>query len=89
MPSTRRQKETTRKSRERDIMSDFGNMDVMIANGESNPIERELASAIEESSVLGDVESSMYSRNEFRETSYENNAPRPETTWKLSQMSLT
>ena len=76
MPSTRRQKAKARKSREMDMMSDFENMDIMIGNGESNPIEREIASLIEESSVLGDVESSMYSRNDFRETSNEINAPR-------------
>ena len=76
MTSTRRQKAKTRKSREMDMMSDFESMDIMIGNGESNPIEWELSSAIEESSVLGDVESNMFSTNEFRQTSYENNVPR-------------
>ena len=57
------------------MMSDFENMDVMIGNGESNTIERELASAIEESLILVDVESNMFPRNEFRETSDENNVP--------------
>ena len=55
------------------MMSDFDNMDVMIGNENTNPNERELANAIEESSVPGDIESNMHPRNEFRETNYENN----------------
>ena len=35
-------------------------------------MKRKLASAIEESSALGDVEFNMYSRNKFTETCYEN-----------------
>ena len=58
-------------------MSDFDNIVVMIGNANTNSIERELANAIEESSVLGDIESNMHPRNEFRETNYENNDHRP------------
>ena len=47
MPSTRRQKAKARKSIEMDMISDMDNLDVMIGNGDSNPIERELADAIE------------------------------------------
>ena len=54
MPSTRRQKAKARKSREMDMMSDIDNLDVMLGSGSENPIERELADAIEQSSVLGD-----------------------------------
>ena len=54
MPSTRRQKAKARKSREMDMMSDIDNLDVMLGNGSENPIERELADAIEQSSVQGD-----------------------------------
>ena len=43
MPSTRKQKAKARKSREMDMMSDFENVDVMIGNGNINPIERELS----------------------------------------------
>ena len=51
MPSTRRQKAKARKSREMDILSDIENMDVMLGNGDTNPRERELADAFEQSSV--------------------------------------
>ena len=51
---------------------------MMIGNENTNSIERELANAIEESSVLGDIESNMHPRNEFRETNYENNDHRPD-----------
>ena len=46
MPSTRRQKAQARKSRELDTLSDYGNMDVMLGEGNSNSIERELDSLI-------------------------------------------
>ena len=59
MPSTRRQKAKARKSREMDMLSDIENIDVMLGNGSNNPIERELADAIEQSSVQGDIEKSV------------------------------
>ena len=46
MPSTRKQKAKARKSREMDMMSDFENADVMVGNGNINPIERELSDRI-------------------------------------------
>ena len=46
MPSTRRQKAKSRKSRELDMLSDYGNMDVMLGGRSSNSIERELDSLI-------------------------------------------
>ena len=51
MTSTRRQKAKTRKSRELGMMSDLDNLDIMLGNGNDNPVKRELASAIEQSSV--------------------------------------
>ena len=63
MPSTRRQKAKARKSREMDMMSDIDNLDVMLGNGSENPIERELADAIEQSSVQGNYEGNEYQRN--------------------------
>ena len=42
MPSTRKQKAKDRKSRKLDMLSDYGNMDVMLGDGNSNSIEREL-----------------------------------------------
>ena len=48
-------------------MSDIDNLDVMLRNGNENPIERELADAIEQSSTQGD-----YETNEFQETNYKN-----------------
>ena len=76
MPSTRRQKAKARKSREMDMLSDIENMDVMLGNGSSNPIERELTDAIEQSSVQGDVESNEHSGNQYTSFAYENNLPR-------------
>ena len=53
MPSTTKQKAKARKSREMDMMSDFENSDVMLGNGNNNPIERELADALDRSSAHG------------------------------------
>ena len=44
MPSTRKQKAKARKWRELDILSDYGNIDVMLGDGNSNSIEKELLS---------------------------------------------
>ena len=46
MPSTRNQKAKARTSRELDMLSDYGNMDIMLGGGNSNSIERELNSLI-------------------------------------------
>ena len=46
MPSTRRQKAKARKSRELDMLSDYGHLDVMLGKRNSNSIERELDSLI-------------------------------------------
>ena len=72
MPSTRRQKAKTRKSREMDMMSDMDNLDVMLGNGSENPIERELTEAIEQSSVRSDSEANLYQRDDYRNFSHEN-----------------
>ena len=76
MSSTRRQKAKARKSKEMDILSDLENMDVMLGNGDRNPIERELADAIEQSSVQGDIESNMHPRDQYASFTYENNLPK-------------
>ena len=72
MPSTRRQKAKARKSREKDMLSDFENLDVMLGNGNGNPIERELAEAIDQSSAHGDADTNMYRGSEYRDYSHEN-----------------
>ena len=59
-----------------DKMSDSDNLDVMLGNGNSNPIEREFADAIEQSSVRGDIEVDMYQRDDYRDLAYENNPSR-------------
>ena len=59
----RRQNARARKSREMDMMSDFENLDVMLGNDNNNPIERELADAIEQSSVNEDANTDTYHRN--------------------------
>ena len=76
MPSTRRQKANARKSREMDILSDIENMDVMLGNGNNNPTERELADAIEQSSVQGDIESNTHLGDQYASFTYENIFPR-------------
>ena len=72
MPSTRRQKAKARKSREMDMMSEIDNLDVMLGIGNENPIERELADAIEQSSVQGDHEANEYQRDNYRIFAQEN-----------------
>ena len=76
MPSIRRQKARARKSREMDMTSDLDNLDILLGNGNDNPIERELASATEQSSVQGDAENGIPQRNDHREFDYENNPRR-------------
>ena len=63
MPSTRRQKAKARKSKEMDMLSDMDNLDVMI--GSENPLERELADVIDQSSINGDIEIDSHSRNDL------------------------
>ena len=57
MPSTRKQNAKARKSREIDMMSDFENLDVMLGNSNNNPIERELAESIDQTSTHEDGDS--------------------------------
>ena len=76
MPSTRRQKAKARKSREMDMMSDIDNLDVMLGSGNENSIERELADAIEQSSVQGDHEANEYQRDNYRIFAQENESLR-------------
>ena len=72
MPSTRRQKAKARRSREMDIMSDFENLGVMLRNENNNPLERELADAIDQSSAHGDADTNVYHGNEYRDYLHEN-----------------
>ena len=72
MPSTRKQNSKARKSREMDMMSDFENLDVMLGNSNNNPIERELADAIDQSSAHGDTDTNAYQENEYRNYLHEN-----------------
>ena len=59
-----------------DKLTDFDNLDVMIGSENANPMEKELTNDIEESSVQGDPEANMYSRNEFRNHTCEIDNPR-------------
>ena len=72
MPSPRRQKAKARNSKEMDMMSDFENLDVMLGNGNNNPIERELADALDHSSAHGDADTNLYQGSEYRDYSHEN-----------------
>ena len=42
------------------MMSDLDNLDIMLGNGNDNPIEREITNAIEQFSVQGDTEDNMH-----------------------------
>ena len=72
MPSTRRQRAKARKSREMDMMSDMDNLDIMIGNGSENPLERELADVIDQSSVHGNIEANTHQRSDLRGFMHEN-----------------
>ena len=72
MPSTRRRKAKARKSRELDMMSDIDNLDIMLGSAGENPIERELADEIEQSSVPGDTEDNGYHRSNYGNFAQEN-----------------
>ena len=72
MPSTRKQKAKARKSREMDMMSDIENLDVMLGNSNNNPIEKELAEAIDQSSTHGDSDTNAYQEIEYRNYLHEN-----------------
>ena len=76
MPSTRRQNAKARRSREMDMLSDYDNLDVMLGSENNNPIERELAEAIDQSSTLGDAGPSMYHENGLRDYIHENESLR-------------
>ena len=64
--------ESYRKTREMDMMSDMDILDVMLGSENENPIERELADAIEQSSVQGDCEAIEYQRSNYRNFVQEN-----------------
>ena len=53
-------------------MSALDNLDSMLGNGDDNPIERELASGIEQSSVQEDIEDNVHQRSDYRDFTYEN-----------------
>ena len=72
VPSTRRGKGKARRSKERDMLFDFDNLDMMLGNENINPKERELVDAIDQSSAHGDADTNMYHGNEYRDYSHEN-----------------
>ena len=69
MPSTRRQKAKARKSKEMDMMSDFENVGVILANDNINPVERKLSNVIGSSENHCDTES----HSQFRENNPQGN----------------
>ena len=58
------------------MLSDFDNLDVLLGNGNNNPIERELAETIEQSSAHGDADTKTYRRDEYRDFTYEDDSLR-------------
>ena len=55
-----------------DMMSDFENLDGMLGNINNNPIERELAEAIDQSSTHEDADTNAYQENEYKNYLHEN-----------------
>ena len=83
MPSSRKQKNKARKSRELDMLSDYGNMDVMFGDGNSNSLERELDSRINAPARRQDFQSFpnkeiSSQENEIRDISNRNKPVREE-----------
>ena len=72
MPSTRRQKAKIRKSRELDMLSDYGNMDVMLGERNSNSLERELDSLINAPEGQQDFQSFPNRENSSQENEIRN-----------------
>ena len=77
IPSTRKQKAKARKTRELDMLSDYGNIDVMVGDGNSNSIERELESLINVPERRQDFQSfpnrkNSSQENEIRDISHRN-----------------
>ena len=62
MPSTRRQMANVRRSREMDMISEFENMDVLLGNETTNPLERESANTSNGSIGNNDLESDLHFR---------------------------
>ena len=67
MPSTRKQKAKARKSRELDMLSDYGNMDVMLVEGNPNSIKRELDRLINDPERQQDFQSFPNRENSSQE----------------------
>ena len=88
MPSTRKQKAKARKSMEINLMSDFENMDVMIGNENTNPIERELSNMIgnvvNDQDIESNPQSSRYETHEkeFGHYVHEHAIPRQDKVQK-------
>ena len=83
MPSTRKQKAKSRKSREMDILSEYGSMDVVLGGDNSNSIERELDSIINVPEGHQDPQSlpnreSSFQENEIRDIENRNGSVRQE-----------
>ena len=83
MPSTRKQKAKSRKSREMDILSEYGSMDVVLGGDNSNSIERELDSIINVPEGHQDTQSlpnreSSFQENEIRDIENRNGSVRQE-----------
>ena len=58
------------------MLSDFDNLDVMLGNENNNPIEKELAETIEQSSAHEDADTNTYRRYEYRGFTYEDDSLR-------------
>ena len=82
MPSTRRQKANARKSREKDILSDCENMDVLLGIEKANPIGRELPNTFIDSKNHNDTKALSRQKktasrvNQIRDFDDENTNPR-------------
>ena len=69
MPSTGGQKVKVRRSRETDLLSDFDNMNVVLGDENSNPIEQELENNINGLASQNDTVSSSNKRGSLSQES--------------------
>ena len=67
MPSTKKQKAKSRKSREKNILSEYGYMDIMLREGNASSIERELDSIINGPEGQPDTQSLLIRENSSQE----------------------
>ena len=82
MPSTKNQKAKTKKSREMNILSEYGNMDVMLKERNSNSLERELDNVLNRREGHQDSASVPNREGSFQENEIRNRYNGNDTTFR-------